>query len=523
MGGLPIVFRLWGKVCQSHGELLEMQDSEPYQYRYMENTNVVEQVKNSQFTRLIIVIFLILLLQIPTAMLQGIISERQNLKAEATQGITSTWGTQQLVVGPKLIVPYVKKVEEGDKVKSIQKHGVFLPETLNINTTLDSKTRYRGIFEVPVYDGDINLTGKFARPDLAPWGVQAEDVQWDKAELVVEISDSHAIKNQVQLAWNQKKIEFQPGLGKFPRTGSNQTTPLVPQTRTGSVAPVPLPVNNTDFSSGIHARLNGNMTGQNFDFTIPLKLSGSERIKVAPLGQLSQVNMKGNWENPSFQGRWLPVEREINSEGFSAKWEIPALGRNYPQSWNQDAPVKPERVDQSAFGVDLLSPVDNYRLSQRSIKYNFLFLILMFAIFWMFELIAKLRVHPLQYLIVGVAMSLFYLLQLALSEHVGFQTAYMVASAGVTLLITGYSVAILSAKRRGGIVGVVQVALYVYLYVVLANQDYSLLIGSLGLFVFLAIVMYLTRRVNWFDVGAPKVSLTPVSDSDESEGDNEES
>lgn len=486
----------------------------------MENTSVFEQIKNSQFTRLIIVLFLIIILQIPTAMLQGIISERQNLKAEATQGITATWGTQQLVVGPKLIVPYVKKIQEGDKVKPILKHGVFLPEMLNINTKLDSSTRYRGIFEVPVYDGDLDISGEFERPDLSPWGVQAEDIQWDNAELVVEISDAHAIKNQVKLDWNQKSIDFQPGLGKFPRSTSNAPKPTVPKSRNITNYSSPL-TNNTGSVSGIHARLKGQMTGNTFNFNIPLKLSGSERIQVAPLGQLSKITMAGNWLNPSFQGRWLPTERDVNTKGFSATWEIPALGRNYPQSWNPDSPVSPETVDQSAFGVDLLSPVDNYRLSERSIKYNFLFLVLMFAIFWMFEVIAKLRLHPLQYLIVGVAMSLFYLLQLALSEHIGFQMAYWIASAGVTVLITGYSIAVLSAKRRGGIVGVVQVALYVYLYVVLANQDYSLLIGSLGLFIFLAIIMYLTRKVNWFDVGSTK-SKTPTPPNLES-GDPEAS
>jgi inner membrane protein len=480
----------------------------------MENISVFEQIKNSQFTRLIIVIFLIIILQIPTAMLQGIISERQNLKTEATQGITSTWGTQQLVVGPKLMVPYVKKIQEGDKVKPILKHGVFLPETLDIHAKLDSKTRYRGIFEIPVYDGHIDITGQFKRPDLAPWGVQAEDIQWDNAELVVEISDAHAIKNQVKLDWNKKAIDFQPGLGKFPRSTSNSLQPASPQysDRNGwNSAPPSINGNNLQVS-GVHARLKGQMTGETFDFKVPLKLSGSEKIQVAPLGQLSKVTMSGNWLNPSFQGRWLPIEREVNTEGFSAKWEIPALGRNYPQSWNQDAAVEPTSIDQSAFGVDLLSPVDNYRLSERSIKYNFLFLVLMFAIFWMFEVIAKLRLHPLQYLIVGVAMSLFYLLQLALSEHIGFQWAYWIASAGVTILITTYSVAVLSAKRRGGIVGVVQVALYVYLYVVLANQDYSLLIGSIGLFIFLAIIMYLTRQVNWFDVG-PKPKMLAESES----------
>jgi inner membrane protein len=143
--------------------------------------------------------------------------------------------------------------------------------------------------------------------------------------------------------------------------------------------------------------------------------------------------------------------------------------------------------------------VDNYHMAERSIKYNFLFIILTFAVLWLFEVTAGVKVHPLQYLLVGVAMCLFYLLQLALSEHLGFHQAYVVASLSIVVMITGYTMSALQTKRRGGIVGVMQVALYSYLYVVLASQDYSLLLGSVGLFVFLAIVMFLTRRVDWFN------------------------
>ncbi len=429
-----------------------------------------EQIKNSQFTRILLVAFLILLLQIPTAMIQGLVYERQSLRSEALSGITSKWGQQQNIVGPRLSIPYIKRVQSGKEIRAETKYGIFLPERLNITGDLKTEVRYRGIFEVPVYQANLDIQGRFGRPDLLAWGVRPEDILWDQAELSLQVADAHAIQNQAALNWNNKPVAFQPGIGKY---GGGKT--------------------------GIHASLRQQMEGKGFDFQIPLTINGSEKIVLAPFGQVTQVKLNSNWNNPSFQGLWLPNQRSVTAEGFTASWNIPSLGRNYPQQWNTETPVAPDLIDQSVFGVDFISPVDHYRMAERSIKYNFLFLVLTFAVFWLFEVTVRLRVHPLQYLLVGVAMSLFYLLQLALSEHLGFQLAYTVATIAVVVMITSYSISVLRAKKRGGIMGVLQATLYGYLYIVLANQDYSLLIGSIGLFIFLAIVMYLTHRINWFD------------------------
>ncbi len=453
----------------------------------MDLLKIFEQIKNSQFTRILLVSFLILILQIPTAMVQGIISERQGLRSEVISDITTSWGQQQAIIGPRLSVPYIKRFQTDKGVQSEVQYGVFLPTTLNVTSKMDSEVRYRGIFEVPVYQTILDLKGGFTKPDLTSWGVRPEDILWDRAELSLQISDAHAIQNQANLTWNQAKLAFAPGLGKY--GGSN--------------------------SPGIHSVLKGSMTGDRYNFAIPLNLNGSEKLTLAPFGEITQFTLTSDWANPSFQGVWLPNERTVNADGFSAKWSIPSLGRNYPQQWNTETPVGPETIQSSLFGVDLISPVDNYRMAERSIKYNFLFLLLTFATFWLFETVAKLRVHPLQYLMVGVAMSLFYLLQLALSEHVGFQVAYSVASIAVVGMITAYSVAVLKARKRGVVVGAVQVALYAYLYVVLVNQDYSLLIGSLGLFGFLAVIMYFTRQMNWFTPDSPEPdAIAPATPTD---------
>jgi inner membrane protein len=439
--------------------------------------NIFEQIKNSQFLRILLVSFLILILQIPTAMMQGLVGDRQNLRQEAISSITTKWGAQQKLIGPQLVVPYVKRVQSGNTQRSDVKLGTFLPQTLDISGAMDSETRYRGIFEVPVYKSALTLRGQFQRPDFSNWGVRPEDILWDRAELALQISDVHAIQDQAKLIWNGQKIAFIPGQGKL---GGN--------------------------NPGIYASLKSNMAGDTFKFEVPLNLNGSERLTFAPFGEVTQVKLKSNWRDPSFQGLWLPNNRSVTDKGFEATWNIPSLGRNYPQQWNQDSPVGDQTIQASVFGVDLISPVDNYRMASRSIQYNFLFLVLTFATFWLFEVTVKLRVHPLQYLLVGVAMSLFYLLQLALSEHIGFNLAYLIASTAVVVMISAYSVAVLRAKQRAGIIGGMQVALYGYLYVVLANQDYSLLMGSFGLFGFLAVVMYLTRNIDWFNVNQPPTS-----------------
>ncbi|NDJ15808.1 cell envelope integrity protein CreD [Myxacorys almedinensis] len=429
--------------------------------------NFYEQIKNSQFFRVLFIAFLILLLQIPTVMLQNLVSDRQSLRQEAIAGITGNWGRSQSILGPRLYVPYIKRFQVGTAEKAEVKYGTFLPDDLQITGNLDSEVRYRGIFEVPVYKTKLDLRGRFVRPDFTTWGTRPEDILWDRAELSLQISDAHAIQNQASLGWNQKTIPFTAGQGKY---GSNE--------------------------QGIHAVLKDAMQADTFAFSIPITVNGSEKIAFAPFGKVTKVSLTSDWTNPSFQGVWLPNERSITQKGFDATWNIPSLGRNYPQQWNNEVSSNPEPIQASLFGVDLISPVDNYRMADRSIKYNFLFLMLTFAVFWLFETATRLRVHPLQYLLVGVAMSIFYLLQLALSEHLGFKSAYLLSSIAVVTLITTYSIAVLRARKRGAIIGVMQVALYSYLYVVLANQDYSLLMGSIGLFAFLAIVMYFTRRMD---------------------------
>jgi inner membrane protein len=429
----------------------------------------------SQFARMLLIGFLLLLLQIPIVLMHGLVQEREKTRQEAVEDITGKWGRTQTVIGPVIEVPYVNRwteeAETGERIRhAARRRAFFLPETLDITGQIETENRYRGIFEVPVDRMQVELEGHFERPTLAEWGVAPEDVLWDRAQLHVLISDLRAIQNQAVASWNGDELTFVSGAGQF----GNST-------------------------SGIHVPLRGKLEGATSQFGFTLDLNGSRGAFFAPLGKKTEVSITSDWSDPSFQGNWLPTSRTVSGEGFEAGWQIPSLGRNYPQSWGAGE-VSLETLEASRFGVKFITPVDHYRMAQRSLKYEILFLFLTFLFLWLFEVLAKVRIHWIQYLLVGAALCLFYLLELSLSEQLGFVAAYTLASAAVVGLITTYSLAVLKRVGRAALLGFAVAILYTYLFVLLNNQDYALLVGSIGLFSILAAVMYLTRRIDWYNL-----------------------
>jgi len=437
-------------------------------------SEVGQSIRNSHLLKILLVGFLILLLQLPIASIRGVIRERQQTRDEALEEVMSKWGRNQRVAGPAIIVPYVKRWTEPDKdgkpqPRSMVVHASFLPETLSIEGHIESERRHRGIYEIPVYRMALEVAGRFARPDLAQWAIAPEDVLWERAYLSVLISDARAITEQSALSWNSAPLPFLPSAGEFaPHQG------------------------------GIHAKLKDHLSAESFEFSFPLKLNGSVGAFFAPFGRQTNVELEANWPAPSFQGAWLPTRHDFSPEGFQAIWNIASLGRNYPQSWRSDSNAYEGEISSSFFGVNMISPVDHYRMAQRSVKYQILFLGLTFVTLWLFEVLGRMRIHAVQYLLVGAGMCLFYLLELSLAEHLGFLAAYGIASAAVVALITAYCVAVLKTTRRAVIVGGVVAVLYAYLYTLLMIQDYALLLGSIGLFLILAATMYLTRKVDWY-------------------------
>jgi inner membrane protein len=446
-------------------------------------------IRRSHLLRLLLVGVLVLLLQIPVAMISGLVTERQARHHEAVEEVTSKWGKVQIITGPALIVPYKHRwTEIGDKgqkiVQTEVRYATFLPDRLQTKGKIESEVRYRGIFSVPVYRFRAEMEGEFSRPSFSDWDIDTADILWERTQLSVGISDTRAIQEQTNLTWNGDQITFLPGIGDF-----------------GSIA-----------SAGIHVPLTHLLQAKRFTFSFPLILNGSVGMYFIPFGRDTVVKLKSNWSSPSFQGNWLPSHRTVSSNGFEATWTIPFLGRNYPQAWTSVIDVG-KAIETSRFGVDLIVPVDNYRMSTRSVKYAGLFILLTFASIWLIEVLAQLRVHPVQYLLLGAAMCIFYLLELSLSEHVGFGFAYLIASIAIVGMVTTYSRVVLRTFRQAIIIGTVVAALYGYLYVLLKNEDYALLVGSVGLFVILGLIMFLTRRVNWYSTKLPEESISLPTES----------
>ena len=436
-------------------------------------TRLIQSILNSRTLRLLLVGFLALLLLIPIVRIDALVSERQSRAAEVEAEVSASWGSAQSVAGPALVVPYQRPEAvpaasgTGEAVTLRPGTAVFLPRILDVEGDVESDTRRRGIFSVPVYRLKLSVAGEFARPDLESLGLDPAWMRWDRAHLVVGISDVRAIQEQTSVRWNGQAAGFLPGTGDF-----------------------------RAYEAGIQAAVAAGPGVESYRFSFPLLLNGSLKLSMAPFAETTTVALKSNSPNPSFQGNWLPAERTVDRDGFEARWAIPFLGRNYPQAWTEAREVRPA-IEGSLFGVELVEPVGIYSMAERSVKYAALFLLLTFALMWLIEILGRTRVHPIQYLFLGAALCLFYLLELSLSEHVGFAPAYALASLAVIGMVAGYSWVIFHSRSRTVTVTGAVAALYAYLYVLLRNEDYALLLGSVGLFAILGGIMYATRRVDW--------------------------
>lgn len=429
-------------------------------------------IRGSRTLRLIGVGVLALLLLIPVARIGHLVTERQGRAAGAVEEVAAKWGSSQALVGPALVVPYIERTSDVSSagtpvVAERPGNAVFLPRRLRAVGSIVSEARSRGIFSVPVYRVEFNVEGEFGRPDFASLGIDPAAADWSRAHLVVGISDVRAIQEQTSVRWNDRSADFLPGTGNF-----------------------------SDYRTGIQAAVGAEAETPGYNFSFPLILNGSTELSLAPFAESTVVELKSNSPNPSFQGNWLPADRTVDQDGFSANWNIPFLGRNYPQAWKDGAGLAPA-IEASLFGVELVEPVNTYTMADRSLKYAGLFILLTFALVWLIEVLGRVRVHPIQYLLLGAALCLFYLLELSLSEHLGFGPAYGIASLAIVAMVGGYSWIIFRRRSRAATITGAVAGLYGYLYVLLSNQDYALLMGSIGLFVILGTIMYATRRVDW--------------------------
>jgi inner membrane protein len=435
--------------------------------------------KRSVMLKLFIIGILILLLLIPVSMVQSLIYERQQLRNDAQREISGKWGNEQFIGGPVLSVPYdaVTKNSKGEQVTEIR-YAHFLPDELKISGELLPEKRSRGIYVAMLYNAQLNISGRFNALNLSGLMIQPAAIHFEDAFLSFGISDMRGIKRDIGLTFAGQTYAFESGI----------------------------PVHDI-LSSGVSVSVKV-LPEQGGTFALNLNLNGSGQIYFLPFGKKTSVQLASTWPSPSFDGSFLPDVREVNEQGFSASWNVLELNRNYPQQGLGAfiTGMQPHEVssdaDQSSgryasFGVKLMLPVDEYQKNNRSAKYSVMFVFLTFLTLFFVELLHKKQIHPLQYLLVGFAITLFYVLLLSFSEHISFDKSYLIACSSIVALLTYYVWHMVQSAKTTMLVSSVFMILYGFFYSLLQLEDYALLFGSLGLLLILGVVMYLSRRLSW--------------------------
>lgn len=436
------------------------------------NENLNTQPKNYQLTKKLIVLALLIGISwIATMFVWGVVQEREANQRGTTNLVSEQWSRPQIIVGPVLTIPVetANITTTGEQV--IDKSTItLLPQNLSYQSDIKTETLKRGIYTTPVYTTAIDGSGSFDLTDINQNIPVDTRILWDKAVLSINVSDPRGISSMFDLDLNHQTYQMLPA-SEFPLLNR----------------------------SGVHTNISidPNQLNQSFSFSFPIK--GSQEISFLPLGENTDVTIKSDWAAPSFTGEFLPESREISENGFMATWKISSYSKNLPQSWSSnDITLDNNTLLTKAFGVGLYQEVSFYTMIDRSIKYSILFICLTFLTFFMYELLAGLRIHPMQYLLVGLSIALFYLLLLSLAEIIGFLPAYLASTIATTLLITGYCFSVLKAKKRAFSITAILIALYGYLYILLQLEQFSLLFGSVLLFSVLATVMYITRNIDWY-------------------------
>ena len=436
-------------------------------------------LKYSVTLKLVVIAFLGLLLLIPTAMIQSVIEERAFLNDEAIKEIGSKWAESQEIVGPILSIPIVYETEKDGKITRIIEDYHILPQDLRIEGKVLPEILKRGIFKGVVYRSDLAVTGSFMVLDDFD---KKDFVGFNHAEAKVSfgVTDLRGIEDEVQFTVNGEKKQVNPGTGIFK---------VIPSGFSISMA-------NHEFKAG-----------ESIPFTIQLKLKGSKNLSFIPTGKTTDVKIQSPWTAPKFDGKFLPNSRDLTEQGFTAEWKVLELNRNYPQSWINNAYA--ENLKSASFGVDLLSPMEDYQKSTRSAKYALMTIGLTFLMFFLVEVLGKKNIHPFQYAMVGFAICLFYILLVSISEQVSFNIAYLISTIAVVGTICLYSLSLFRVKKYTLILATVLLGSFGFLFVTLQMEDYALLMGSIGLFIILAATMYITRNIDWNKMSLGKSEENP--------------
>jgi len=413
-----------------------------------------------------IISILVIGLMIPTFLIVELVQERKTLLEEVKQEVSAKWSGEQTIEGPLLLIPYLESLTSPDGQQTITKKLCYiLPDALDISGSVSPEIRYRSIYKIAVYNADLQVRGSFAEMPFDKLGLEPGQLMLHEAQLVMGLSDFRGISDQIPLDWDDAKHEMNPGI-----------------------------IPNDVISNGLGAPIQIDSASHAYSFSFPLRIKGSQTLRFVPTGKTTTVNLSSAWPDPNFSGSFLPTERTVDKNGFTARWNVLHLNRNFPQFWKDQYYT----LSDSAFGVSLLDPVDSYAQTIRTVKYAILVILLTFTVYFFVEVFQKKNVHPIQYVLVGFALCIFYLLVLSISEYLPFVYAYLIAAAATVSIITVYTSGVFRSVRTGISFGAFLGLLHIFIYVLIRMQEGALLFGSIGLFVILSAIMYLSRKFDWY-------------------------
>lgn len=428
-----------------------------------------------------------LLLLIPLSMISEKIYERSQYLTEAKSSVSQSWTGKQTVMSALIVIPYYIDqpftfIDEATKEKKIRIHQepkfkFLIPNQLNMTSSIENDIRHKGIYKIPVYTTQIDIHGSIEPSAINTALAEIKNLpgvaKIDQAFLTTTISDPRGINKIPTLTWQNTHIAFKPGSKIHSRAG------------------------------GLHAQLPSIDKSENkaIAFSFQLSLRGMEAISFIPAGIEAEVNVASNWPHPQFIGSFLPIARHIDNQGYQANWKITSFANDISDQVNQCERHQCDSLFNSQFGVKHIEAVDIYLQSERSVKYGMLFIGLSFVTFFIFEVIMKLPIHPIQYALVGFAIAVFYLLLISLSEHIDFFIAYCIASICCSVLLLSYLRFVLAGFKQATIFSAILLILYAVLYVIISAEDLALVMGAFLTFASLAIIMFTTRHINWYKVG----------------------
>ena len=443
------------------------------------------------FFKVVMIALITLLISIALSMIEGKIKERSNQQADVQNDIARSASGEQNLAGPFIVLQYKLRTHtqiQDDKgnVKVIEKiegpyEQIVAPKALKIDGNAEVETRSRGIYKAMLYNLNSNISGSFHVPEGYGINKPLVDIIPISASVQMSVSDARGLRNTPKIKLNNAEIEFEAGASNSLGNGISAHFKIV------------------DFAQAY-----------DFDFSFPLEVQGMNSLSVTPVGKTTEMKLTSSWPHPSFTGSYLPRSRVITDKGFRAEWQVSGLARN--NHTNQSMPIQQAVAQDLAiaagqavtgadgFSVGFIEPVNIYQQAERAVKYGIMFIVLLFAAFFLFEMLLKLPIHPMQYLLVGLAMAMFFLLLISLSEHISFLNAYITAGFSCVVLIGVYLTGLLKARKPAWLFASGIAMLYVLLYGVLQSEDNALVMGALVLFGGLATVMLLTRKLDWYNL-----------------------